>query len=245
MSICTTGLGQSSRIFSPGSHQHSRFPPSLNAGVFSGRLPPTGISSDIFSWICWNIWTARNNLFFENRHISASTVMTNTISGAREWLVAQESCRPLHQVPPLCQPPTHFPPEVTPCNSDAAWKNDSLTAGLGWVIHCDRAGQQIQGSSWCDSISSPLLAEAIALKMTLLAAQSFCIPKVWIRDSQGLIRAINSKSYPMEIFGVLMDIEFLSASFDFICFSFIPRDQNSVADFLAKAALRNASHAMY
>ncbi|XP_013594606.1 PREDICTED: uncharacterized protein LOC106302693 [Brassica oleracea var. oleracea] len=171
--------------------------------------------------------------------------MTNTISGAREWLVAQESCRPLHQVPPLCQPPTHFPPEVTPCNSDAAWKNDSLTAGLGWVIHCDRAGQQIQGSSWCDSISSPLLAEAIALKMTLLAAQSFCIPKVWIRDSQGLIRAINSKSYPMEIFGVLMDIEFLSASFDFICFSFIPRDQNSVADFLAKAALRNASHAMY
>ncbi|KAF2617147.1 hypothetical protein F2Q68_00042253 [Brassica cretica] len=183
-------------------------------------LPPMGIISDIFSWICWNILTARNNLLFENRPISASTTMMNAISGAREWLVAQESSKPLCHILPLCRPPTHLPQEFTPCNSDRAWTGDSLTAGLGWIIHCDRVGQQIQGSSSCDFISSPLLVEAIALKMTLLAAHSYFISKVWIRsDSKGLIRAINSKTYSMELFGVLTNIEFLSASFDFVFFS--------------------------
>ncbi|CAN6814314.1 unnamed protein product, partial [Brassica oleracea] len=35
-------------------------------------------------------------------------------------------------------------------------------------------------------------------------------------DSQLLIKAINSKTYPMELFGVLMDIELLSSTFAFI-----------------------------
>ncbi|KAF3574924.1 hypothetical protein F2Q69_00063235, partial [Brassica cretica] len=205
-------------------------------------LPPMGIISDIFSWICWNILTARNNLLFENRPISASTTMMNAISGAREWLVAQELSKPLCHILPLCRPPTHLPQDFTPCNSDRAWTGDSLTAGLGWIIHCDRVGQQIQGSSSCDFISSPLLVEAIALKMTLLAAHSYFISKVWIRsDSKGLIRAINSKTYSMELFGVLtnierdlwqsirgLDLEF-NGSTDFDKFSFFNRfiDENS------------------
>ena len=86
------------------------------------------------------------------------------------------------------------------------------------------------------------LHEALAIRKSLRAAKEALLPKVWMRsDSQVLIRAINSKTYPMELFGVLMDVEFLSSSFDFILFSFVPRAQNSTADSLAKSALDHGS----
>ena len=83
---------------------------------------------------------------------------------------------------------------------------------------------------------------SLALREALRTAQTSHLTKVWMRsDSLELVRAVNSKSYPMELFGVLMDIEFLSSSFDFIMFSFIPRAQNTVADLLAKSALATGS----
>ena len=39
-------------------------------------LPPAGISEDILPWICWVIWTSRNNLIFENRRLSPEETAT-------------------------------------------------------------------------------------------------------------------------------------------------------------------------
>lgn len=44
-----------------------------------------------------------------------------------------------------------------------------------------------------------------------------------------------------KLYGVLMDIEFLSSIFNFIMFSFNPRTQNITADLLDKASLANGS----
>lgn len=53
-------------------------------------LPPTGLSTDLVSWILWGIWKARNLLSFEHRAATAQVVLTNAISGAREWSLAQQ-----------------------------------------------------------------------------------------------------------------------------------------------------------
>ncbi|KAG5391577.1 hypothetical protein IGI04_021540, partial [Brassica rapa subsp. trilocularis] len=53
-------------------------------------LPPSGISSDIFSWVCWNLWTARNKLLFESRPTCAQATATKSLVNAREWLQAQD-----------------------------------------------------------------------------------------------------------------------------------------------------------
>ncbi|WZZ84163.1 hypothetical protein YC2023_104735 [Brassica napus] len=68
-------------------------------------------------------------------------------------------------------------------------------------------------------------------------AQHKSFSNVWFRTvSQELARAIDSKTYSLELFRVLMDIELLSSSFDFIVVSYVSGTLNGVADFLAKAA---------
>ncbi|XP_013699656.2 uncharacterized protein LOC125596828 [Brassica napus] len=201
-------------------------------------LPPSGIASDFFSWLCWNIWTARNRLLFENRTSPAISIVTNALCNAREWMLGQEK-KP-DSPPPASPylPAISFPPETALCNSDAAWTTTTKRAGLGWILGSTTTTPQVSGSSASPFVSSPLLAEALALREAIRAAHAANLPNVWMRsDSQVLVRAVNSKKFPMELYGVLMDIEYLFSRFMFFLLSFIPREQNSAADSLAKSAL--------
>ncbi|KAG5402164.1 hypothetical protein IGI04_016771, partial [Brassica rapa subsp. trilocularis] len=195
------------------------------SGIYSVRsapalvcLPPTGITTDLFSWLCWNLWTARNRLIFENRVTSHAAVVTNALVNAREWNQAQKIPSPPGPTPtsaPLYHAP--LPPDTSLCNSDASWSRQSLQAGLGWILVNETLPHALFGSSCCNYVTSPFLAEALAIRECLRAARTAQVTKVWMRsDSQSLIRAINSKTYPMELFGVLMDIELLSSTFAFI-----------------------------
>ncbi|XP_013739903.1 uncharacterized protein LOC106442805 [Brassica napus] len=208
-------------------------------------LPPTGIHSNFYSWLLWGLWTARNLILFENRATPARTVVGKAVSSAREWLLAQtsEPIAKTHTTPDLAIPPTEV--EVVLCNTDAAW-SVSKQAGLGWCFEKKTQGFYSEGSKAINHISSPLMAEALAMREALQEAKRTSLLNVWFRtDSQELARAINSKSYPVELFGVLMDIEFLSLSFSYICFSFIGRGHNGMADSIAKSALHRHVSILY
>ena len=124
------------------------------------------------------------------------------------------------------------------CNTDAAWSKETETAGLGWMFDSpDPATRQCM-STTRHAVSSPLMADALAMREALQAAKQGLLSNVWFRtDSQD----INSKSYSVELYGVLSDIEFLSRSFVSVFFSYVPRSQNLTADSLAKNALRTAA----
>ncbi|KAL0678292.1 hypothetical protein Bca4012_006273 [Brassica carinata] len=97
-----------------------------------------------------------------------------------------------------------------------------------------------QGSSTEQHVSSPLMAEAIAVREALLHAKTLQFTKICLKsDNQVLINALSSKIHPVEIYGLNLDIEALSATFSFLHFSFIPRRLNSVADLIAKSATCN------
>ncbi|KAF3576824.1 hypothetical protein DY000_02034815 [Brassica cretica] len=73
------------------------------------------------------------------------------------------------------------------------------------------------------------MAEALAIKEVLVAASHKSTPNVWIRsDSLELIRAINSNTFLMELYGILKDIESLSSAF--VYFSYVPRLSNAHAE---------------
>ncbi|ESQ29341.1 hypothetical protein EUTSA_v10023819mg [Eutrema salsugineum] len=124
-------------------------------------------------WLCWNIWTARNNLLFS----------------AKEFTVAEVVEKALF----------------------------SLSM---------------------DHISSPLMAESLALRSALSQTAAEDIRKILVEsDSLQLIRAINNCSTVFEIHGILEDILTVSSFFEAITFKFIPRCLNGTAESLAKKAL--------
>ncbi|WZY87807.1 hypothetical protein YC2023_044542 [Brassica napus] len=164
--------------------------------------------------------------------------MTVAISSAREWSSAQLANAPKTSTTAGLDMPPMLPRPLLTCNSDASWIQVTKMAGLAWVLSDSRNDEVHTGQARSLSVSSPLMAEALAIKGLLLAASHLSSPNVWIKsDSLELIRAINSNTFPMELYGVLKDIEFLSAPFDFIFFSHVSRLCNSRADSLAKNAL--------
>ncbi|WZZ81989.1 hypothetical protein YC2023_102561 [Brassica napus] len=112
---------------------------SLEAGIQEASevvcVLPTGIVGNLSSWICWFIWTTRNQLVFENRHISALNTLSHALAAAREWQTAQQNGTQVssgthtHSVEMITTPPG-----TVLCNTDASWTLESGAAGLGWLF---------------------------------------------------------------------------------------------------------------
>ncbi|KAF3487207.1 hypothetical protein F2Q69_00054428 [Brassica cretica] len=139
-----------------------------------------------------------------------------------------------------------IPSDCSIVNCDASWLSESFSAGLGWLIEEKQSGVTTEFQARAEYVASPLMAEALALREALTTVRQHRCSNVWIRsDNLELIRAINSKAFPMELFGVLKDIEFISQFFDFICFTHVSRSYNGRVDSLAKSAHHLASPALY
>lgn len=129
------------------------------------------------------------------------------------------------------------PPVNFTCFSDAAWRSDNRNAGLGWILR-NKDTIIAQGSRLMTNVSSPLMAEALAIRETLFQIQNRKLRDVHIfSDSKSLINLINTRGHHSEIFGILQDIARLSLDLTVSSFSFISRSDNRDADEIAKSAL--------
>lgn len=180
---------------------------------------------------------------FEERFFSVEDTISKAVSSAREWMFAQQKkdAEPRRAFTPLVHP---IAEDMTICNSDAAWSLDTKNAGMGWVFSDQGHNYISEGHMAEPFVSSPLMAEALAIRAALNHAKELGISKICIKsDAQILIRAINSREQKKEIFGLLFDIHALAATFISIVFIFIPRSQNSLPDAIAKKSLRDFSPA--
>lgn len=171
----------------------------------------------------------------------AKLAVEKAVVYAREWILAQATGpKPARQPSGLAELPP-IPPDVVHCDVDGAWL-PSQRAGFGWCFKQTSTHLYMEGAQAQEFVSSPLMAEALAMRTAIRDAHRKSLLNVWFRtDNQELARAINSKTYSVELFGVLMDIELLSSSFAFFLVSFFGRENNVTADSLAKAALRRIS----
>ncbi|CAA7029794.1 unnamed protein product [Microthlaspi erraticum] len=197
-------------------------------------LPPTGISSGpLFPWICWTIWSARNYRIFEDRIFTPEDTNLKSIQDAREWQEAQDLEKKPHQATPRATNQRTLHPDTVICFTDGAWKQETAIAGAGWIF-TSREGSNLDSGSLAEPfVSSPLMAEAIAIRSALIQALEKNFLHLQIKsDAQDLIRALTSQEKIKEIYGLLFDIQSLAKLFTSISFRFVPRSENREADFL-------------
>ncbi|KAF2582971.1 hypothetical protein F2Q68_00003665 [Brassica cretica] len=188
-----------------------------------------------------SLWTARNTLLFEDRHISYEEIATNGIRLAREWGLAQrpkeKGSKPLPGSV-LHKAGQHADPQTPICRSDATWDKSSNKAGLAWIISEAQNNIKKQGSTTQEFVVSPLVAEALALRLGIITVVNLDLPKIkMLSDNQTLIRAMKNDIQIKEIYGIIKDIQQILTVFVDISFCFLPRLENVQADCLAKQTL--------
>ncbi|CAA7026173.1 unnamed protein product [Microthlaspi erraticum] len=200
-------------------------------------LPPTGVSNGpLFPWVCWTIRKTRNYCLFEERQFSPEETISKAIKEAREWQQAQHPTKTIQRRSNLSYPSVTNPNVIT-CFADGAWCKDACIGGAGWIFIGNEGTELHRGQAAERFVSSPLMAEAMAIRSALNYALDHGIANLKLHsDAQDLIRVINTQEQSKEIYGLLFDIFTLASMFESISFHFIPRSKNLLADSLAKNA---------
>ncbi|XP_013751380.1 uncharacterized protein LOC125595980 [Brassica napus] len=215
-------------------------------------LPPLGVTTNILPWIFWSLWTARNTLIFEKKTYTVEDTAIRGIKLAREWIQAEpaphaSSVRARRGITnrPRLETTHRSSTDITSCKTDAAWDKKTNTAGISWIIEDLPRSIDLRGVMVQQNVSSPLVAEALAVREALQTASSLSVTHLRMySDNQTLIRAINEKLFEKEIYGILNDIEAFFSLFVDLVFFYLPRAENGHADALAKYILRNPNHVM-
>ncbi|XP_018515407.1 uncharacterized protein LOC103828072 isoform X2 [Brassica rapa] len=189
------------------------FPEGWNRVRKIPSLPPTGIEAGTFSaWIVWSIWCSRNQLIFEKRNFSPEETILKAISDAREWMMAQPPQNPNRSKPLIRLEPIPRAPDLRVIFTDAAWNPLTGNAGFGWIV--DDLVSPSQYAANATFVSSPLMAETLAVLKAITFAQSRGMASILIlSSSQVLINTINRRELLLEIYGPLCDIYHLLLSF--------------------------------
>ncbi|KAF2538019.1 hypothetical protein F2Q68_00019295 [Brassica cretica] len=167
--------------------------------------------------------------------LMATETLTTAIKAAKEWDQLQQHEKTAPPSNPQI-PVADFISAVV-VRSDAAWHKEDKKAGLGWIIQTTSG--IIHKKKVMIDVASPLMVEGLALREALKHCVSSGMDSIRFESgSSQLIKAINRHEPLTELHGVLADIFHLSSSPTLsISFNWIPRNQNMLADSLAKDGL--------
>ncbi|KAF3517414.1 hypothetical protein DY000_02063843 [Brassica cretica] len=119
------------------------------------------------------------------------------------------------------------------------WNATSKSAGLGWSVK--NTGRNSGFQATAELVASPLVAEGLAMKNAVKTCKELGLRQIRYKsDSTQLIKALNSKTEPPEIYGIVSDIRIECMEFETFYFVWT-RERNIVADRLAKQALSRVS----
>ncbi|KAF3564183.1 hypothetical protein DY000_02013644 [Brassica cretica] len=150
------------------------------------------------------------------------------LASAREWLNAQE---PAVHVPHRSKIKERPAENCHKLRSDAAWREDSRIAGLGWTIQ--KNSEISKYCAHCHFVTSPLVAEALALREAISKCKELGIQRLLCEtDSTQLVNIITSRKPSPPIYGIVIDIISLFSEFELIHIRWIHRENNKVTDIM-------------
>lgn len=120
--------------------------------------------------------------------------------------------------------------------TDAAWSEVSKIAGLGWTVQNGNRTSPFSAPS--TFVGSPLVAKGLAMREAVLKCRDLGLLRIHCEsDSAHFIKSLTLDFTYAELYGIVEDIKYVALSFDFISFTWISRERNSVAYGLAKQVL--------
>lgn len=197
--------------------------------------------------LCWNIWKTRSTSVFSAMEINPIKVITDTDATVREfWTVNYKETVPN-------SPSAHHNIKWSPpaqgnnikINCDGSFSTNSGKASIG-VVCRDFNGNFLKG--WGKSVlaNSSFMTQLLACSKAIDIAAEFQNQNVTFEmDCLELFRAITTKStasYDWLYHGMMTDLLSCIESNTFISFSFIKREGNVAADWLAANSLKGADH---
>lgn len=86
--------------------------------------------------------------------------------------------------------------------TDAAWRSEDKAGGLGWIIQAE--GQSATFKKFIPSVSSPLVAEGLAIREALVMCKEMKFHSVKIEcDSSQLVKASKGTELVADLHGIL------------------------------------------
>ncbi|KAG7537309.1 Reverse transcriptase zinc-binding domain [Arabidopsis suecica] len=200
----------------------------------------------LFPFIGWRLWKARNELFFNNKRWAIPEIIHNAMMDFKLWTDSQaipniSLLKHGKSKATTLQEIMHHTSSFV-CCVDASWLDSQSRAGIGWILYSPQGRCVLRGFSSVAPVTTALEAEALALKEALFHLRrlnyvdvTFCGDSMLLYCHLEKIKKMpHSVPGCLEIQSYLDDITALSlSSFDF---KFICRNDNSVADLLAKLA---------
>ncbi|XP_057430912.1 uncharacterized protein LOC130723795 [Lotus japonicus] len=159
----------------------------------------------------------------------------NTKNDEEQSILNLNSERIREQRSTFWKPPQH---DTIKINTDAGWDREGQSQSIA-VIAGDDQGQPLSRTAKCINASSPLVAEALALReAALLAHNLHWTHVIFESDNQMLIEACKGKNRIGIIYNILMDIKELTKNLQFMSFSWTPRRCNETAHNIADLCKR-------
>ncbi|XP_043703841.1 uncharacterized protein LOC122653939 [Telopea speciosissima] len=170
----------------------------------------------LFLFICWSLWTARNDLIFNAKEWTSTEVFSKAQKCYREfWLTYANSTNPLNST-------------FLDQNSNNYWKPQQaqvLKLNYNATFPLDESGNDIGG------IIHPLSSEALAILVGLQTTIENEAQIIEVEsDNADLISYISNscRSHPITISNIIGDIRLLASRLCNGSFGYINRDANMV-----------------
>ncbi|XP_010467994.1 PREDICTED: uncharacterized protein LOC104747994 [Camelina sativa] len=199
-------------------------------------------SHEIFPWILWYIWKARNDKLFSNLDSNPLALLRLAEDEAQAWFLAQaEAIGPA--VDPIFagQPSGNGGYGVSRslssylCFVDGSWKETDQFAGRGWFCISPRGDDPTMGAANIRRSLSPLHAgiEAFIWAMCcMIGADNESV--IFLTDCSDLVKIVSSPAEWPAFTPYLKDIQADIEEFATFSLVYVPRSQNGKTDNLAR-----------
>ncbi|CAN1128636.1 Putative ribonuclease H protein At1g65750 [Linum perenne] len=202
--------------------------------------------------ILWNIWKSRNEKVFRGTDPNLFATSLKVSNDVELWKQCNKRATPnqdypqssnvphYHSTPPrqLPRPPPRIADIVIHC--DGSFDKDSPKAAYGVVV-TNTLGQVCDGKSGTFLCSSPMVAEAYAIKEAVNVAATRQVSTEIMSDCLSIVNVLNNSliPWPWECSAIISQITQKLSSCPWISVKFTPRIYNTNADWVARSARRN------